>query len=292
MVGERINPTGKKTAYQLREGKLDLVREMAMAQEENGAAILDINMGMNGIDEKEMMKQVIYEVAATVDCPLCLDTSHIDVMEEALRVYPGRALINSVSLETEKIEHMLPLAKSTGLCLSCFRFPMRDCQRMPKKSMRLSIPYMTVPWSWEWHTRILSWMDWLPQSEPIQRPRKNVMIPSLIVRISGSFQRSVVCRIFRLVCRAEFCQYGISYHGNLPGLTMAIANPSQELLMNAAFASDMLLHRPDSDIRYIERMNKLAEEKAKYETVVVKKKVLRVARHLWKKKQILLRQRF
>ena len=55
------------------------------------------------------------------------------------------------------------------------------------------------------------------------------------------------------------------------GLTMAIAKPSQELLMNAAFASDMLLHRPDSDIRYIERMNKLAEEKAKYETVVVKK---------------------
>ena len=104
VVGERINPTGKKKKlqYQLREGKLDLVREMAMAQEENRAAILDINMGMNGIDEKEMMKQVIYEVAATVDCPLCLDTSHIDVMEEALRVYPGRALINSVSLETEK----------------------------------------------------------------------------------------------------------------------------------------------------------------------------------------------
>lgn len=105
-----------------------------MAQEENGAAILDINMGMNGIDEKEMMKQVIYEVAATVDCPLCLDTSHIDVMEEALRVYPGRALINSVSLETEKIEHMLPLAKSTGLCLSCFRFPMRDCQGCQRKA--------------------------------------------------------------------------------------------------------------------------------------------------------------
>ena len=115
VVGERINPTGKKKLQaQLREGKLDLVREMAMAQEENGAAILDINMGMNGIDEIEMMKQVIYEVAATVDCPLCLDTSHIDVMEEALRVYPGRALINSVSLETEKIEHMLPLAKKYG----------------------------------------------------------------------------------------------------------------------------------------------------------------------------------
>ena len=87
---------------------------MAMAQEENGARILDINMGMNGIDEKEMMKQVIYEVSSTVDCPLCIDTSHIDVMEEALRIYPGRALINSISLESEKIEKMLPIAKKYG----------------------------------------------------------------------------------------------------------------------------------------------------------------------------------
>ena len=111
VVGERINPTGKKKLQaELREGKLDLVREMAMAQEENGAHILDINMGMNGIDEKEMMKQVIYEVSSTVDCPLCIDTSHIDVMEEALRIYPGRALINSISLESEKIEKMLPIA--------------------------------------------------------------------------------------------------------------------------------------------------------------------------------------
>ena len=229
-------------------------------------------MGMNGIDEKEMMKQVIYEVAATVDCPLCLDTSHIDVMEEALRVYPGRALINSVSFETEKIEHMLPLAKSTGLCLSCFRFPMRDCQRMPKKSMRLSIPYMTVPWSWEWHTRILSWMGWLPQSEPIQRLRKNVMIPSLIVRISGSLP--TICGLSNIsfgLPERSFVNTAFLTMAICRGLTMAIANPSQELLMNAAFASDMLLHRPDSDIRYIERMNKLAEEKAKYETVVVKK---------------------
>ena len=94
-----------------------LVREMAMAQEENGARILDINMGMNGIDEKEMMKQVIYEVSSTVDCPLCIDTSHIDVMEEALRIYPGRALINSISLESEKIEKMLPWHMRTSLLM-------------------------------------------------------------------------------------------------------------------------------------------------------------------------------
>lgn len=203
VVGERINPTGKKKLQaQLREGKLDLVREMAMAQEENGAAILDINMGMNGIDEKEMMKQVIYEVAATVDCPLCLDTSHIDVMEEALRVYPGRALINSVSLETEKIEHMLPLAKKYGAMFVLL--PLSD-EGLPKDAKEkheiIDTVYDRAMELGMAHEDIV--VDgWLPQSEPIQRLRKNVMIPSLIVRISGSFRRSVVCRIFRLACRS------------------------------------------------------------------------------------------
>ena len=113
VVGERINPTGKKKLQaELREGKLEMVRQMALDQEENGAKILDVNMGMNGIDELEMMKQAIYEVTSTVDCPLCIDTSNPEVMEEALKIYPGRALINSISLEKEKIEKMLPIAKA------------------------------------------------------------------------------------------------------------------------------------------------------------------------------------
>lgn len=87
---------------------------MAMEQETNGARILDINMGMNGIDEKEMMKSVIYEVSSTVDCPLCIDSSYVEVIEEALKIYPGRALINSISLETEKMEKLLPLAAKYG----------------------------------------------------------------------------------------------------------------------------------------------------------------------------------
>ena len=115
VVGERINPTGKKKLQaELREGRLDLVRNMAMDQESNGAAILDINMGMNGIDELQMMKKVIYEVSSTVDCPLCIDSSHVDVIEEALKIYPGRALINSISLETEKMEKLLPVAAKYG----------------------------------------------------------------------------------------------------------------------------------------------------------------------------------
>ena len=105
VIGERINPTGKKKLQaELKEGSLNLVRTMALEQEENGASILDINMGMNGIDEKEMMLRTIYEVTSTVDCPLCIDSSHVDIIEAALRIYPGRALINSISLEKEKFE--------------------------------------------------------------------------------------------------------------------------------------------------------------------------------------------
>ena len=115
VVGERINPTGKKKLQaQLREGELELVRSMAREQEENGASILDINMGMNGIDEKQMMLESIYEVTTTVDCPLCIDSSYVEVIEAALRIYPGRALINSISLEKEKLERLLPIAKKYG----------------------------------------------------------------------------------------------------------------------------------------------------------------------------------
>ncbi len=115
VIGERINPTGKKKLQaELREGSLNMVRDMARAQEENGAAILDVNMGMNGIDEKQMMLNTIHEVTYTVDCPLCIDSSHVDIIEAALRIYPGRALINSISLEKEKFEKLLPIAKKYG----------------------------------------------------------------------------------------------------------------------------------------------------------------------------------
>ena len=115
VVGERINPTGKKKLQAaLREGQMDMVMDMALAQEEKGASILDVNMGMNGIDEKEMMLKSIEIVTQAVNLPLCIDSSHVDIIEAALRVYPGRALINSISLEKEKFEHLLPIARKYG----------------------------------------------------------------------------------------------------------------------------------------------------------------------------------
>lgn len=81
---------------------------------EKGARILDVNMGMNGIDEKEMMLKAVQELTMTVDVPLSIDSSYVEVVEQALRIYPGRALINSISLETEKFEKLIPIARKYG----------------------------------------------------------------------------------------------------------------------------------------------------------------------------------
>ena len=87
IVGERINPTGKKKFQEkLRNADYSMVRSFAEDQTECGASVLDINVGMNGIDEKETMLKVMDEVMAVTPLPLCLDTSHIDVMEAALRL--------------------------------------------------------------------------------------------------------------------------------------------------------------------------------------------------------------
>ena len=115
LVGERINPTGKKKLQeQLREDCLDMVISFAEEQEECGAALLDINVGLGGIDEKKVLLQVMDEVLQISNLPLSIDSSHVDVIEEALRRYPGRALINSISGEEEKWRALLPIAKKYG----------------------------------------------------------------------------------------------------------------------------------------------------------------------------------
>ncbi len=273
VVGERINPTGKKKLQaELREGKLELVREMARAQEENGARILDINMGMNGIDEKEMMEKVIYEVSSTVDCPLCIDSSYVEVIEQALRIYPGRALINSISMESAKLEALLPVAKKYGAMF--ILLPVSD-EGLPKDG--------------EEKKAIINAVYDRAMKEGIAH--EDIVVDGLVATIGANpeaarecFETIAYCKDEKklpTICGLSNISFGLPERiyvntafltmAICKGLTMAIANPSQELLMNGAFASDLLLHRPDSDIRYIERMNRLAEEKAQFETVVVKK---------------------
>lgn len=277
VVGERINPTGKKALQaELREGSLDLVCRMAAEQEENGAAILDVNMGMNGIDEKAMMLAAIEELTTASSLPLCLDSSSAEVLEAALRVYPGRALVNSVSLESEKIDRLLPVVAKYGAMF--ILLPLSD---------------EGIPATVEEKREIVRTI--LARAYALGFTKEDIVVDGLTATVGANPDAALECFDTIHYCRNELGLATICGLSNISfglpnrpfvntafltmaiqqGLTMAIANPSQDLLMNAAFASDMLLHKPDSDIRYIDRMQMyekhLAEKEASAQRPVRKK---------------------
>ena len=112
LIGERINPTGrKKLAAEIREGSLLSVKKEAVNQVRAGADLLDVNMGVGGIDQAAAMKRAICEISQISDAPLAIDTGDAKALEAGLRAYPGRALINSVSAEKDRLHDFLPLAK-------------------------------------------------------------------------------------------------------------------------------------------------------------------------------------
>jgi 5-methyltetrahydrofolate--homocysteine methyltransferase len=110
VIGERINPTGRKRfAEELRGGDLSTVTLDANAQVAAGANMLDVNAGIPLVDESELLKSMLATVQATVDVPICIDSSVIEALEAGLSVYEGRALVNSVTAEDERLEEILPL---------------------------------------------------------------------------------------------------------------------------------------------------------------------------------------
>lgn len=257
VVGERINPTGKKALQaELRDGKLDMVRKFAMEQESAGAALLDINTGMNGIDEMAMTKEVIYEVSSTVDCPLVLDTSHIDVMEEALRIYPGRALINSISYESEKCDAMLTLAKKYGAMF--ILLPLSDAG-LPKDNAE--------------KTEVLEKI--YDKAISMGIAHEDIIVDGLVTTVGANSAAGVECfdtisyckevKKLPTICGLSNISFGLPERGTVnatfltmamaKGMTMAIANPCQKQLMDAMFAADMLLHHPNADVTFVDKMN-------------------------------------
>ena len=110
IIGERINPTGRKTfAEQLRGGDLSTVGIDAVAQVQAGADMLDVNAGIPLVDEPELLGSMLGAVMEAVDVPICIDSSVIEALEAGLSVYEGRALVNSVTAEDERLEEILPL---------------------------------------------------------------------------------------------------------------------------------------------------------------------------------------
>lgn len=120
LIGERINPTGKKLFKQaLRDKNMDYILNEGLNQVDNGAHVLDVNVGLPEIDEVDMMRSVVAELQAVVDLPLQIDTTNAKAMETALRMYNGKAMINSVNGKQEVMEEIFPLvAKYGGLCVA------------------------------------------------------------------------------------------------------------------------------------------------------------------------------
>jgi len=116
LIGERINPTGKKRlAEALRAGDLSVVREEALAQVAAGADILDVNVGATGVEEVAMLPLVVKAVAEVVDVPLCIDSRKAEALKAALAVCPGRPIVNSVTGEEASLQAVLPLVRERGL---------------------------------------------------------------------------------------------------------------------------------------------------------------------------------
>ena len=130
LIGERINPTGrKKLAAEIKDGSFLSVKKEAIDQVKAGAKLLDVNMGVGGIDQAAAMKRAVTEIAQLTDAPLVIDTSDPVALEAGLRYYPGRALINSVSAEQARLDTFIPLAKKYGAAILCL--PLTD-EGLPK----------------------------------------------------------------------------------------------------------------------------------------------------------------
>lgn len=262
VIGERINPTGKKKLQaELKEGRLDMVLDMAESQEESGATILDINVGMNGIDEKEMLLEVVAQVGQSSNLPLCIDSSHVDVIEAALRQYPGRALINSISLETEKFEKLIPIAKKYGAMF--ILLPLSD-EGLPKDL--------------EEKKHIIHKI--MNRALECGLQKEDIIVDGLVATVGANANAAIETLETIRYCKEDLqllTSCGLSNISfGLPkritvntafltmaiqmGLTMAIANPEQEMLMSAAKATDLLLNKTGADISYINRMNAIIEQ--------------------------------
>ncbi len=115
IIGEKINPTGRKKMVQaLQTGNFEYIRELAQTQVKAGADVLDVNVGVPGLDDVALMPEIVRIVAATVDVPFCLDSPNPQVLESGLKAAPGKALVNSVSGEKERLDAVLPLVRDHG----------------------------------------------------------------------------------------------------------------------------------------------------------------------------------
>ncbi len=254
LIGERINPTGKKALQaELRAGKMDLVREFAATQTERGAVLLDVNMGLGGVDEKALMLEAIEQTSAVSPLPLSIDSTSPEVVAAALRRYPGRALLNSISAEKSRLENILPIAAFYGAAIIIL--PVAD-GGVPETAAERAELVRTV----------------FAAAQKFGYDKRDCVVDLVVMAVASggpgalaALETAEFARGFGMgsVCGLSNVSFGLPARPVLNstfmklarerGLTGAIANPSADFTIFDPAAADALLGRDPGFVRYLEK---------------------------------------
>jgi len=257
IAGERINPTGKKALKQeLLEGKTSIIRQMAADQEKQGAHLLDVNVGQPGIDEVATIKSVISMLTTATKLPLVVDSSKTETIEAALRIYPGRMLINSISGEKEKMAKLLPLAAKYGAMF--ILLPLTDGEipltAEKRQSVIKNIYNSARKFGFTKDDFIVDCLVMAVASEPgaAQETLRTLRWCTETFHSNTIFGLSNVS--FGMPGRT-WLNAAFLAMAQLAGLTMAIANPESAEFMNIKSAGDVLTAKEKGALKFIEHFS-------------------------------------
>ncbi len=253
VIGERINPTGRKVlAAEMKEGRMDRVRADAIAQAAAGAHMLDVNAGIPAIDEPALLVATIKAVTEVSDLPICIDSSVMEALEAALAAYEGKALVNSVTAEDERMDRILPLVKKHGAAVIGMANDETGISMVPEE--RLEIARRIVERAAEYGI-----------------PKEDVIIDPIAMTVAADPTCGLITletmRLIRdelgnnMTCGASNVSFGLPDRATvnaafLPlamhaGLTCAITNPLVPEVRRAVLAGDLLLGHDEYAMRWI-----------------------------------------
>ena len=255
VVGERINPTGKKRFQQaLLEGDMNYVLEQAVSQAEAGAQILDVNVGAPGVDEPVLMEQVVKALQSVTSLPLQLDSSNVEALARGLRVYNGKPIVNSTNGEPEKLAAILPLCKKYGAAIVGLAIDEKGIQpkaadrvaiarRITEAALAAGIPREDIYIDCLTLTASAQQEDVLATVQALEACKKELGVRTVLGVSNISF--GLPCRTYLNTTFLTMAMYA--------GLDLAIMNPSSEEMMAAVYAYNVLTNRDKQSTKYIER---------------------------------------
>ena len=255
VVGERINPTGKKRFQQaLREGDMNYVLEQAVSQAEAGAQVLDVNVGAPGVDEPVLMEQVVKALQSVTSLPLQLDSSNVEALARGLRVYNGKPIVNSTNGEPEKLAAILPLCKKYGAAIVGLAIDEKGIQpkaadrvaiarRITEAALAAGIPREDIYIDCLTLTASAQQEDVLATVQALEACKKELGVRTVLGVSNISF--GLPCRTYLNTTFLTMATYA--------GLDLAIMNPSSEEMMAAVYAYNVLTNRDKQSTKYIER---------------------------------------